>query len=90
MIEVLVCFACLTGKGCTEAASAYNASHPELAALVERQKALIDETTGPLMTQYVLPAAGVVSGYKAVIKLNKFFSLGAGKNESSLNFAAQF
>ena len=92
MEEVLVAFACLMNKGCTDTSQAYYASHAELSEIVKKQEIKIRDTVPPIVIQYIAPimVMSYDKKFSMNIRLTKYWSMKYSRTNATLSYAWSF
>lgn len=90
MTELLVLTACLYQKGCTDTASVYYASKPELQQMVFKVENRAKAMAGPLLFNYVAPVILMVAGANGAIKISSHVNLEFSRQSTALIFKKDF
>jgi hypothetical protein len=90
MEVIFVSLACIYHTGCTEVSQQYYRSHVELVSAMSNSEKYVKKHTPEIVTQYVAPYMAMSIGYRATIKLNKYWALQAGKKDGKLSFNYEF
>lgn len=88
MTELLVILACTQGSGCSNTATAYYYSNPNLIELVKTKQAKVTQTLGAY-APYITPMI-VFYKNKGEIYLSKSYHLEYNKDESKVLFAYRY
>lgn len=82
LIESLVAYSCLVGKGCEDTSHAYYLSSPILQEMAHNSEEKAKHIIGQSAVLYLLPLATLAVTDKASVKLSNHFSVDLSKSES--------
>jgi hypothetical protein len=87
MEEILVIFACLSSKGCTETSNLYYNTHPEIRQILKNSEDELKRRSNPFFISYVGPAIVAVAGGTGTVKINKHFNLQLNKDHATIGLS---
>lgn len=89
MTELLVILACTQGQGCSQSASAYYSSAPQVKAMANHHTAKFKEMVGPEIVAFY-PLILLVGRGRATINLDKNYSLQLSNRDNSALFLYKY